>query len=71
MVHVRDLVTGEHVVYNPLRSHRPVPAGSAGTQWIDDLASKSSEDCDFCNAFTMTASDLFKRCDASSFQICV
>ncbi|XP_018027327.1 uncharacterized protein LOC108682635 [Hyalella azteca] len=67
VIHVSQHMTGEHVVYNPVRSHRPMPhTAESGQMLVDRLALETQVACDFCNVDTRTAFDGFARHETNS-----
>ena len=63
IVHIRDERTGEHVVYNSVRSKRPMPVSTGGTDWLEKIVDETSKTCDFCRPENSSASDEFERLD--------
>nr|XP_045614370.1 uncharacterized protein LOC123768103 [Procambarus clarkii] len=62
IIHVFQPLTGEHCVYNPVRSKRPGPLVRVDLHaWVDRQARKTRASCDFCNLKNMTASDILGR----------
>lgn len=62
LIHVFHPLTSEHVVYNPVRSKRPMPEQKMNIfQWVDKISEESAKECDFCRYNSMTAVDEFGR----------
>ncbi|XP_069163010.1 uncharacterized protein [Procambarus clarkii] len=62
IIHVFQPLTGEHCVYNPVRSKRPGPLVRVDLHaWVDRQARETRASCDFCNLKNMTASDILGR----------
>ncbi|XP_042208980.1 uncharacterized protein LOC121857155 isoform X2 [Homarus americanus] len=62
LIHVFNPLTSEHVVYNPVRAKRPMPAMETNIyEWVDKVSEDSAKDCDFCRYNNMTAVDEFGR----------
>ncbi|KAK4305982.1 hypothetical protein Pmani_022174 [Petrolisthes manimaculis] len=60
LIHVYEPLTSDHVVYNPLRAHRPLPTQPMDIfQWVDELSASTAKECDFCRYNKMTARDEF------------
>ncbi|XP_071521968.1 uncharacterized protein [Panulirus ornatus] len=62
IIHVFQPLTGEHSMYNDVRTKRPRPKVLVNLhEWVDRQANETQANCDFCNMKNMTATDAFGR----------
>ncbi|XP_071522175.1 uncharacterized protein [Panulirus ornatus] len=66
VLHVFQPLTGEHSLYNTVRTKRPRPLVPVNLhEWVDRQANDSLPTCDFCNFRNMTATDALGRHETS------
>ncbi|XP_014670219.1 PREDICTED: uncharacterized protein LOC106811190 [Priapulus caudatus] len=65
IVEVRNKLTGEQTLFNPLRGRRTTGRRSLdAVARVDELARRTQGTCDFCSYMTMTAADTFGRVES-------
>ncbi|XP_064121824.1 uncharacterized protein LOC135226303 isoform X2 [Macrobrachium nipponense] len=62
LIYVYHPLTSEHVMYNTLRSSRPMPGPPVNLyEWVDKQSEETRQNCDFCRPLESTAMDVLGR----------
>ena len=65
IIFVDNMYTSESVVFNTVRANRPGLDPGNAMNYIKDLVTKTSTNCDFCSYANNTASDTFGRMEST------